>query len=98
MDTYRPSHTAVLVAQGRAVADGRLAMARFADPVARSLLRDDERVPVDQVRAGTIPDNARQRMTYEMVQACGEVMVPRTVAIDDAIAERASPQVVTLGA
>jgi methyltransferase (TIGR00027 family) len=94
----RPSRTAVLVAQGRAVADGRLAVGRFSDPAAITLLRDDERVPVELVRAGTVPTATRDRMNYEMVQACAEVMVPRTVAIDDAIAERAAPQVVILGA
>jgi hypothetical protein len=31
------SRTAVLVCQGRAVADGRVAVGRFADPVARRL-------------------------------------------------------------
>src|SRR5262249_29257435 len=36
--------------------------------------------------------------TYEMVKASAEVVVPRTVAIDDAVAEHAAPQVVILGA
>ena len=58
METGRASRTAVLVCQGRAAADGRLAPGVFSDPVAVELLRDDERVPVELVRAGTPPSGA----------------------------------------
>ncbi|MFD1272404.1 hypothetical protein ACFQ51_12670 [Streptomyces kaempferi] len=46
------------------------------------LLRDAERVPVAEVRAGTAPQGRQARVTFEGVRACAEVVVPRTVAID----------------
>jgi methyltransferase (TIGR00027 family) len=91
------SRTAVLVCQGRAVADGRYAVGRFSDPVARALLGPDERVVVDAVRAGE-PTSGADRLPYELVRRTGLTMVPRTIAIDDAIREHAAPQVVILGA
>lgn len=92
------SRTAVLVCQGRAVADGTAAAARFADPIAVRLLRAAERGPVDEVRAGTPPQGWRARAAYENVQACAEVVVPRTVAIDEALRLRVAGQLVILGA
>ncbi|MER5824447.1 class I SAM-dependent methyltransferase [Streptomyces mirabilis] len=92
------SRTAVLVCQGRAAADGRLAAGRFADAVAVRLLRPPERAPVDEVRAGTPSTGWKARATYEGVRACAEVVVPRTVAIDDAVRSHRTPQLVVLGA
>ncbi|MFD8129446.1 class I SAM-dependent methyltransferase [Streptomyces mirabilis] len=92
------SRTAVLVCQGRAAADGRLAAGRFADAVAVRLLRPSERAPVDEVRAGTPSTGWKARATYEGVWACAEVVVPRTVAIDDALRSHGTPQLVVLGA
>ncbi|QKW18398.1 class I SAM-dependent methyltransferase [Kitasatospora sp. NA04385] len=79
------SRTAVLVCQGRAAADGRAAVGRFADPVAIRLLRPEERTVVDLVRAGTPPEGWQARTGYESVRACAEIAVPRTVAIDEAL-------------
>ena len=98
MQPRTASRTAVLVCQGRAAADGRWATDRFHDPVARRLLVADELGPVDQARAGEEPADVRRRMAVESVRACAEVMVPRTVAIDDAIDRAAHQQVVLLGA
>ncbi|WP_343245878.1 class I SAM-dependent methyltransferase [Streptomyces sp. SID5785] len=93
------SRTAVLVCQGRAVADGRSGDGgRFGDPVAVRLLRDAERAVVDEVRAGTPPQGWAARTAYESVRACAELMVPRTVAIDEAVTERVRGQLVVLGA
>ncbi|MEU6283302.1 class I SAM-dependent methyltransferase [Streptomyces sp. NPDC047028] len=92
------SRTAVLVCQGRAAADGRAVPGRFADPMAVRLLRAPERVPVDEVRASTPPDGMRARTAYESVRACAEVVVPRTVAIDEALRARVTGQLVILGA
>ncbi|WP_101829683.1 class I SAM-dependent methyltransferase [Frankia canadensis] len=97
------SRTAVLVCQGRAVAQGRFAPGRFDDPTAAALLRPDERAVVEEARAGVAPASWGPRLTFEMVSACGEVMAPRTVAIDDALREalaRPAPavQLVILGA
>lgn len=88
----------MLVCQGRAAADGRTAADRFADPVAARLLSAAERAPVDEVRAGTPPQGWRARTTYESVRACADVVVPRTVAIDEALRARVTGQLVILGA
>ncbi|MEV4621280.1 class I SAM-dependent methyltransferase [Asanoa sp. NPDC049573] len=97
-DTLRASRTAVLVCQGRAAADGLVVPHRFADPTALPLLLPDERVAVAAVRAGDVPRQWRARVDYETVRAMAELMVPRTVAIDDAVRAHPSPQVVILGA
>lgn len=81
------SSTAVLVCQGRAVADGRLAVGRFSDPVARELLDPAERALVDDVREGRHPGSGGARMAWELVRQTALGMVPRTVAIDRAVAE-----------
>lgn len=98
MQAAEGSRTAVLVCQGRAAADGLIAPGRFSDPLAVSLLRDDERSTVEQVRAGAPPAGWADRVEYESVRACAAVLVPRTIMIDDAIRDRTCPQVVFLGA
>jgi methyltransferase (TIGR00027 family) len=98
MPERRASRTAVIVVQGRAAADGRLAPQRFHDPVAVRLLRPDERATVDLVRADRIPTDFGQRIAFESVRASAEVAVPRTVAIDDAVRSRPTPQLVIVGA
>lgn len=92
------SRTAVLVCQARAVAHDRIATGRFSDPVAALLLREAERELVEQVRAGVVPSDWQQRLEVELLSACVEVIVPRTVAIDDAVRARPVPQLVILGA
>lgn len=96
--TLKASRTAVLVCQGRAAADGLIARGRFADPTAMHLLRPDERELVHWVRDGIAPRQWQQRVDYETVRANAEVIVPRTVAIDDAVRAHPSPQLVILGA
>jgi methyltransferase (TIGR00027 family) len=96
--TPTPSRTAVLVCQGRAAADGLIAAGRFADPTAVELLRPDERTVVQAVRDGVAPQPWPQRVDYESVRASAEAIVPRTVAIDDAVRAHPCPQLVILGA
>ncbi|MGW3917766.1 class I SAM-dependent methyltransferase, partial [Streptomyces sp. NPDC005070] len=98
MSERTASRTAVLVCQGRAAANGRAAEGRFADPMAEQLLRAEERIPVDQVRAGTPPTGWKERTVYESVRACAEVVVPRTLAIDEALRAQVRDQLVILGA
>lgn len=88
----------MLVAQARAVADGRIAPDRFADPVAVRLLDDTERADVERARDDSPPPGWRQRMAYELLRATAEQMAVRTVTVDDAIRAAATPQVVILGA
>lgn len=92
------SRTAVLVCQGRAAAHDRIAVGRFCDPVAMSLLRGDERTVVEQVRAETPSKRWQERMNYEFVRGCAALMAPRTIAIDDAVREHRAEQLVILGA
>jgi O-methyltransferase involved in polyketide biosynthesis len=75
-----------------------IAAGRFADPTAMLLLRPDERTAVAWVRDGVVPRQWRQRVDYETVRANAELIVPRTVAIDDAVRAHPSPQLVILGA
>ena len=96
--TLQASRTAVLVCQGRAAADGLIAPGRFADPTAMPLLNPDERAVVQQVRDGAVPRQWHERIDYETVRGCAELIVPRTVAIDDAVRAHPSPQLVILGA
>lgn len=53
---------------------------------------------MNEVRAGTPPQGWQARTTYESVRACAEVVVPRTVAIDEALRTRMTGQLVILGA
>ncbi len=98
MEADRASRTAVLVCQGRAAAHGRFAEGRFADPVALTLLREDERAAVRRVRDGVPPKGWRERVEIEMVRAAAQAIVPRTVAIDDAVRARLAAQLVIVGA
>src|SRR4051812_21728104 len=92
------SRTAVLVCQGRAAAHGRLAVGRFDDPVAARLLTSDELIPVEQVRRGQRLSAPADRLRYEWVRACADVVVPRTVVIDHAVTAAGAPQLVVVGA
>ncbi|MGW4249346.1 class I SAM-dependent methyltransferase, partial [Nocardia sp. NPDC004722] len=92
------SRTAILVCQGRAVADGRLGVGRFTDPIAVDLLLEDERGIVERVRGGQVPSAVGARIEYELLSATSEVLAARTVAIDEAVREAGNPQLVILGA
>jgi hypothetical protein len=72
------SRTAVFVCQGRAAADGRLAVGRFSDPVAEQLLRSDELEPVRAVRedAVGVAVSGRERPAVASIRACAQVVVP----------------------
>jgi methyltransferase (TIGR00027 family) len=96
--TRGASRSAVLVCQGRAAAHGITPTPRFSDPTAMAFLNEEERVPVAQVRAGTPPRSWARRTEFELVRATAEVIVPRTVAIDDAMRGRPAPQLVIVGA
>ncbi|MGB9377913.1 MAG: class I SAM-dependent methyltransferase [Mycobacteriales bacterium] len=94
----RASRTAVLVCQGRAVADGLMVPDRFSDPIAADLLTPDEREAVERARDTTPPSQAAERLAWERLRACAEGMVPRTILIDDAVRAADHRQVVILGA
>ena len=71
---------------------------RFADPTAFALLPDDARARVERFRAGAAPKGIRGRLEHTYLDRHTKVMVARTVAIDDAVREASSPQLVILGA
>ena len=92
----------MFVCQGRAVADGRIGVGSFADPIAGRLLSEAELTPVRMARRGAAVADARERYAVRSVVSCAEVVAPRTVLIDAAVTEaierRADSQVVLLGA
>ncbi|HYW73109.1 MAG TPA: class I SAM-dependent methyltransferase [Pyrinomonadaceae bacterium] len=92
------SRTAVLVCMGRAVAHGMTTESRFADPTALALLPDDARARVERFRVDAAPKGIRGRLEHIYLDRQSKVMVARTVAIDDAVREASSPQLVILGA
>lgn len=88
----------MLVCQGRAAAQGRLAPDRFDDPVAWELLRRDEREVVTRARDMVTEEQRHGDVEVQLVRGCAEVVVPRTLAIDDAVREAGNRQLVVLGA
>ena len=92
------SRTAVLVCQGRAVADGMMARERFSDQISALLLTPDERAVVERARDDAPPSASRDRLAWERLRACAEGIVPRTVLIDDAVREAGHRQLVIVGA
>ncbi|APR76413.1 Transcriptional regulator, MerR family protein [Minicystis rosea] len=98
MKPGRASRTAEIVCMGRAAAHGATTVKRFADPTALALLPDEARARVERFRAGVAPKGLYGRLGHAYLRRQSKVMVARTVAIDDAIREAASPQVAILGA
>jgi methyltransferase (TIGR00027 family) len=62
------------------------------------LLPADARRRVEQHREGVPPRTLRERLQRGLLEGRVKMMVPRTVAIDAAIRDAASPQLVILGA
>ncbi|HEX3595349.1 MAG TPA: class I SAM-dependent methyltransferase [Polyangiaceae bacterium] len=98
MKKGRASRTAELVCMGRALAHGRTSVSRFSDPTALALLPEDTRASVERVRAGEAPRGLRGHLRRTYLDAQCKTMIARTVALDDAIREAKSPQLVILGA
>ncbi len=71
--------------QARAVADGLWAVEHFADPISRRLLTDDELAQVEFLRADRQAETGVERFTAVVLTACAQVIVPRTVIIDQAV-------------
>lgn len=98
MSDRAASGTAILIAQCRAAADGRLLPGVFSDPVSREFLRPFELTVVDQVRSEVAPRKLSDRLQYDLVRTSAALLAARTVAIDEAVIEAGNPQVVLLGA
>jgi methyltransferase (TIGR00027 family) len=97
MKPGRASKTAELVCMGRALAHGTTSVARFSDPTALALLPEAARARVEEMRAQA-PGGLVAGLRDAYFRKQSELMVARTIEIDDAIREAASPQVVILGA
>ena len=93
MEQDRASHTAEFVCLARAAAHGRTGVARFADATAAVLLSDEGRATLSRLfgEGESQPEDV-------LIQMRSEVMVARTVAVDDAIRSSNNPQLVNLGA
>src|SRR4051794_9799273 len=98
MKPGKPSRTAVMVCSWRAFAQGRTPVARFDDPTALQLLPDDVRRTVEQQRTAGPPRGLLAGFSRAFLEARAQMIVARTVEIDDAIRAANNPQVVILGA
>ncbi len=100
MRAGQASRTAVYVCMGRAVASGmQLAGGgRFEDPTALALLPGDARTKVERFRAGAPARGVRARFEHVFLERRAQMMLVRTVAIDEAVGEARSEPVVILGA
>jgi methyltransferase (TIGR00027 family) len=98
MKKGQASTTAVIVCAGRAVAHAANKVERFSDPTAFELLPDEARARVERLRSGAPPRGLRARVERAFLLGRSNMMIPRTVEIDDAIRAAASPQLVILGA
>lgn len=92
------SQTAVLVCSGRAAAHGRTAVTAFSDPTAEVLLPPRAQATVRAYRAGEPAPRGAAGLERTLLRATAALMVPRTVAVDDAIRAAPPPQLVILGA
>ncbi len=97
MKPGQSSTTAVLVCMGRAAAHGTTPVQRYSDPTALALLPPESRARVERFRAGR-PEGLRERLFHAYLARQSKLMVARTVAIDDAIREAPTRQLVILGA
>jgi methyltransferase (TIGR00027 family) len=82
---------------GRALAHGRSEVTRYADPTAMVLLPESARRQVEAMRTGK-PTSLRDGLKRAHLAKLTDMMVARTVEIDEAVRAAASPQVVILGA
>jgi methyltransferase (TIGR00027 family) len=82
----------------RAAANGATPVAAFSDPTALALLPEEARARVERYRAGVAPKDRREHFQRVFLEKRAQMMIARTVAIDDAVRAARSPQVVILGA
>jgi methyltransferase (TIGR00027 family) len=98
MKPGQESQTAVMVCAARAAAHGRTPVSTFSDPTALTLLPEQARRRVERFRAGAPPRSLRERVGNAFLERRSQMMVARTVVIDEALRAAAAPQVVILGA
>lgn len=92
------SRTASIVCMARALAHGMKGAGRFRDPTALRLLGESERQRVERLRAGVQPRGLVARLQHVHLSREASMIVARTIAVDDAVREAPTPQLVILGA
>jgi methyltransferase (TIGR00027 family) len=98
MKAGKASRTAELVCAGRAIANAWTEEPKLHDPTAFALLSERGRARVKQALSDVPPDGMRARAAWGYLRRQAKVMLTRTLAVDDAVREAASPQLVILGA
>jgi methyltransferase (TIGR00027 family) len=98
MKSDKISQTAVMVCMARAAAHGTTGVGTFSDPTAFSLLTESERRRVERFRSDESPRGLAERIRHAHLSRESQMIVARTVAIDDAVRAARAPQVVILGA
>jgi methyltransferase (TIGR00027 family) len=83
---------------GRAVAHAATSVAKFSDPTAIELLPTEARARVERLRSGASPHGLRDCYERRHLSGLSNMMVARTVEIDEAVRGAMSAQVVILGA
>jgi methyltransferase (TIGR00027 family) len=87
-----------MVCSWRALAQGRTTAPRFDDPTALLLLPPDARREVERWRNAPPPKRGFANVGRMFLETRAQMMVARTVEIDDGVRSRAPSQVVILGA
>lgn len=90
------SKSAAFVCLARAAAHGQTKAPKFSDPTAAALLSDEGRASLERLRAGA--SEAHEQLLHYLVRMRSEVLVARTIAVDEAIRAAAVAQLVDLGA
>jgi methyltransferase (TIGR00027 family) len=98
MKAGRSSRTAAMVCMGRAIAHAKRLLPEFDDPTAMALLPETVRGRVERFLSGAPAVGWRERVERSYLDRQARMMAVRTVAIDEAIRDAASPQLVILGA
>jgi methyltransferase (TIGR00027 family) len=69
---------------------------KFSDPTALAFLSEEARASLLRLRAGAT--EAHDQLQHHLVRMRSEVVVARTIAVDEAVRVAAAPQLVNLGA
>lgn len=83
---------------GRAMAHGRTKVTRFSDPTAFPLLSSEAKGRVERALSDAKPESLREGMFRGYLRAQSQMMVARTVVIDDVVRDAKHSQLVILGA
>ena len=98
MKAGQESKTAVLVCMGRALADSDQSLPTFSDPTALQLLPPEARRRVERIRSEDTPKGLKAAIERGFLVRQSKIMAARTLEVDAALREAATPQVVILGA